>query len=83
MRLGSVELKLQRNVQYTGRKAFIGKICFDEHGRMCVAVGYCPDCNGKVVMSLTDARHFADLYGNQADTSTTKILQALYKKRTF
>lgn len=65
MKVGAIELKVQRNVQYTGRKARVGRICFDENDRMCVAVGYCPGCNGKVVMSIADARRFANLYADE------------------
>jgi hypothetical protein len=80
MRVGAIELNVQRNVQYTGRKCRIGKICFNENDRMVVFVGYCPECNSKVTMTIPDARRFADSY---ADESRGNKLLKLRKKNIY
>jgi hypothetical protein len=59
--------------QYTGRKARVGGICFDQD-RMRIFVGYCPNCNGKVVMSLDDAKAFANRYATEVDKHKVKRL---------
>jgi hypothetical protein len=59
--------------QYTGRKAKVGRICFDRD-RLRVFVGYCPDCRGKVVMSLDDAKQFANTYAKEAESHKVKKL---------
>lgn len=65
--------------QYTGRKARVGGICFNED-RMRVFAGYCPDCNGKVVMSLDEARHFANSYATEiAKRNVKRLLKARIK----
>ena len=65
--------------QYTGRKARIGKICFDRD-KLRVFVGYCPDCRGKVVMSLDEAKHFANSYATEVEhRSVKKLLKAKIK----
>lgn len=48
--------------QYTGRKATVGVLCFDENNRMCIFVGYCDSCKGKVTMSRNEAEVFAHKY---------------------
>jgi len=53
-----VEIKIQRGVQYTGKKA-------KNSGRIAAFVEYCPDCRGKVIISLPDARRFATMYGKE------------------
>ena len=80
MKVGAIELKIQRNVQYTGRKAKIGKIAFDENDRMVVFVGYCPRCNAKITMSIPDARKFANSY---ADESRANRLLRIRNKHLF
>lgn len=73
MKIGAIELKVQRNVQYTGRKAIPGRICFDDNDRMVVHVGYCPDCRCKVNISLQDAKNFTRLYGENSSKQTRLI----------
>lgn len=48
-------MKTLHITQYTGRKAKVGSLCFDEQGRMCVFVNYCDGCKGKVVLSRDEA----------------------------
>jgi hypothetical protein len=78
-----LQISIQRNVQYTGKKALPGRICFDERDRMCVQVGYCPDCRGKIIMSIPDARKFAKLYAGEASKPFSKLLiRSMNKRRT-
>ncbi len=51
-------MKVSTNTQYTGRKARIGGICFDERGRLYVFVNYCPSCKGKVFYKMDEAKDF-------------------------
>lgn len=48
-------MKTLHLTQFTGRKARVGSICFDEAGRMCVFVNYCEDCKGKIVLTRDEA----------------------------
>lgn len=67
------------DTQYTGRKAKVGRICFNQD-RLKVFAGYCPGCNGKVVMSLDEARHFANSYATEVEQrSIKKLLKAKIK----
>lgn len=59
-------------MQYTGRKARVGGICFDNTDRLCVFVNYCPNCHAKVVMSLDEARQFANKYRTERDKISVK-----------
>ncbi len=52
---GEDYMKTLHTTQYTGRKAQVGSICFDEAGRLCVFVNYCEDCKGKVVLTRNEA----------------------------
>jgi shikimate kinase len=47
---------------YTGRKAKVGGICFDDRNRMHIFVAYCDGCRGKVLMTVDEAREFSDKY---------------------
>jgi len=67
--------------QYTGRKATIGRVCFDEKGNMRVFVNYCPDCKGKVVMTLDEARRFASQYRTEEASISTKVLFGFVNRR--
>jgi len=79
----NLQISIQRNVQYTGKKALPGRICFDERDRMCVQVGYCPDCRGKIIMSIPDARKFARLYAEDSSRPLNRFLiHSMNKKRT-
>lgn len=82
MRVGSIELKIQRNVQFTGKKARIGKVCFDEQGKMGVHTGYCPDCRGKILMSLDNAKAFANLYAEETKSKGFRQLTKMLEKRS-
>lgn len=83
MKIGTIELKVQKNVQYTGRKARVGAICWSEEGRMRVFVGYCPACKGKVVLSLDDARKFADKYQAERGKIKNKVLDRVISSRVI
>lgn len=48
-------MKTLHTTQYTGRKAQVGSLCFDEQGRMCIFINYCEDCKGKVVLTRDEA----------------------------
>jgi hypothetical protein len=41
---------------------------------MRVFAGYCPDCRGKVVMSLDEARQFANSYSTEVAKRNVKSL---------
>jgi hypothetical protein len=65
--------------QYTGRKAKVGRICFNDD-KLRVFAGYCPDCNGKIVMTLDEAKHFANSYASEIEShSVKKLLKARIK----
>lgn len=66
---------------YTGRKARVGNICFDNRDRMCVFVNYCPGCRGKVVMTLDEAKHFANRYKYEEEKLSSKILDYFRRRR--
>lgn len=67
-------------IQYTGRKAKVGGICFDNTDRLKVFVNYCPGCNAKVVMTLDEARQFANKYSAETNRVTfKKIMKAKVK----
>lgn len=72
-------MQVQR-VQYTGRRAKIGGICFIED-RMAVFVGYCPDCKGKVSMTLDEAREFANVYGVNKNRTSEQLFRRMVKAR--
>lgn len=76
-----VQIKIQRNTQYTGRKSSTGKICFDERGKMGVFVEYCPDCRGKIIMELPEAKKFSKLYCQQVRRPINRTLLAVMRKR--
>lgn len=64
-------------IQSTGRRAKTGGICF-VNNHLCVFVAYCPDCKGKVVCSLDEARDFANKYRTECERHTVK---SILKKR--
>lgn len=67
---------------YTGRKAKVGGLCFDERERMHVFVSYCTECRGKVLMTLDEARDFSKKYRDDQDKMRTrKIMKSLNKMR--
>jgi hypothetical protein len=66
--------------QYTGRKARIGGICF-VNDRMVIFVGYCPECKGKVVMDLDEARSFANIYTTNKKRTSNKFIERLANAR--
>ena len=78
-----IEVKIQRGVNYTGKKSRTGKIVFDENGRMMVFVSYCPDCRAKVTMSLDNAKRFATIYAEESRRVTTRLLGHMTKRRTI
>lgn len=61
-------MKTLHITQYTGRKARTGVLCFDERGRMCIFVGYCDSCKGKVTMTRDEAEIFAHKYRQITNT---------------
>lgn len=68
-------------VNYTGRKAQTGKICFDDRGRMHIFVTYCDTCNGKVIMTTDEARAFTRKYTVERKKMIDKLLLSMVKKR--
>jgi hypothetical protein len=71
-----------QNVQYTGRKAKVGKICFVDN-RLSVFVGYCPDdtCRAKLTMSLDEARDFANTYNTNKKRTSEAFVEKLINAR--
>ncbi len=67
-------------INYTGRKAHIGRTCFDEQGKMCVFVGYC-GCKGKVLMSVEEARRFSRLFQAEQGTLWNRLMFFLVERR--
>ena len=54
-------------VSQRGRKARIGKVCFDAHGRIrfFAGYGYCLHCgaNSKILLDINEAREFGRQFG--------------------
>lgn len=69
------------DINYTGRKAQTGRICFDEKGRMHIFVAYCPRCNGKVVMTREEAENFSLKYVGHKQKTVDRLILSLAKKR--
>ena len=65
-------------IQYTGRKARIGGICFINN-RMAIFVGYCPECRGKIVMDLEEAREFSNIYATNKTRTSDRFIERLVK----
>lgn len=68
-------------LNYTGRKARIGKICFDENGHMYVFISYCPDCRSKVVMTIDEAKQFSRLYLAEQGSLWSRVVFGLISRR--
>lgn len=68
-------------LNYTGRKARIGKVCFDEKGHMVVFFNYCPDCNAKVVCSRAEAEQFSALWQAEKGTLLNRLMFHLMRRR--
>jgi hypothetical protein len=47
---------------------------------MVVSVGYCPDCNAKIVLSIPDARILANLYADE-ESKAGRLLKIIKKNR--
>lgn len=76
-------MKTLTNTQYTGRKAKIGSICFDQSGRLHVFVNYCTNCHGKVIMELGEARDFSSRYRTESERLKNRRLLKIVKTRTI
>lgn len=76
-------MKTLTETQYTGRKAHIGKICFDETGRIQVFVNYCDNCNGKCVLTIDEARDFSNKYRTEEQKTSSKIFERFLKNRSL
>lgn len=70
-------MKTINNFEYHGKKAKIGRLCFDERDRMFVFVNYCDNCRGKVLFTREEAQEFARIYYRESNKLRTKILQRL------
>lgn len=60
--------------KYTGKKARTGGICFDEQNRMQIFISYCTGCDGKVLLSVDEARYFSRKYCDEMNKKRTKLL---------
>lgn len=74
-------MRVLTHLQFTGRKAKTGRICFDENGKMVVFVDYCGGCKGKVVMSRDEAKEFARHYHSEEKTFWVRFLDRIIAKR--
>lgn len=68
-------------VNYMGKKAKVGGLCFDERGRMHIFVNYCPNCRYKVVMERTEAEQFANKYCYERNKRSTRRLEKAVLER--
>jgi hypothetical protein len=73
-------MKTLHTTQYTGRKAKVGTLCFDESGRMQIFVNYCEDCKGKVVLTRQEAEIFSYKYKQITNKREYKKLVAEIQK---
>lgn len=70
-----------QEINYTGRKAKTGRICFDEKGKMHVFVTYCDCCNGKLLMTIDEARTFSREYAAKKRKVVDRLLLRLVDQR--
>lgn len=61
-------------VNYMGKKAKVGGLCFDQKGHMQIFVNYCPNCLHKVTMDRTEAEQFANKYHYEKNRRSSRKL---------
>ena len=66
---------------YTGTKAKPGNLCFDT-GRLGIFVTSCGNCHAKLIMSLEEAKQFANKYTESQKKRRTKSLLKQIEKIT-
>lgn len=70
-------------IMYTGKKAKVGGLTFNERGHMCYFVGYCECCRGKVTMTRAEAEQFANRFNFQKKRIADRLLIRMIKNRTM
>jgi len=83
MRVGAIELRVVKGVRPTGRKQRLGRVCFDDNGKMCFFMGYCTSCNSKLVASRGDAEKLVSCIGSERKKPLNRFILRQMRKHSL